>query len=226
MQPGSIKDNDHPLWPQLWAMVMALLRQLWPDAWPTLSLALLITLLLLTPFAGSGIDATSLPAIGEDGRPLVIVPRETVTVPPAPASQHRPDSQSNHGNVLGQIHTRTSGQAHATDAGLTQQLLVQNPDNPFVMLTKTGSQFAAPGTTVTYRVELANYEAMPLQFSLSEQLPPTLTYVAGSATGGLQVDGDTLRWTGSLAPGHLDYLVDETVMLPYLDLADYGVGNL
>ena len=225
MQPGSTQHNNIPLWRQLWAIVMDLFKQLLPGNWPTLRFALPMMLLLLSLVAGSGSYATSLPAIGENGEPLVVVPRELVMVPrefvavqSSPIFQHRPDSLSNQGGDL--------GQAQSSGSGLTQRLLNQNPNNPYAALAKRGSQFAAPGSTVTYRVELANYEAVPLQFSLIEVLPPSLAYVEGSATGGLQVSGSTLNWAGNLEPGHLDYLVDESATLPYLDLADYGVGNL
>ena len=218
MQHNQNKQHLFAIWPQLLAMLLELLRHLLPTDWRKLKSSnrpvppwyLLTLLLLLSVVAGSDAQAMSLPALGEDNRPLVVFPREQITLPTISSIANRP----------------VAGSAAGPVPGFMQEQLSRIPADPFAALTKQGSQYAAPGATVTYLIDIANYEATPMGVNLTETLPGHLAYIEGSATGGLAAAGNQLSWQGELEPGHLDYLVDETVALPYIDLADYGVGNL
>ena len=55
-----------------------------------------------------------------------------------------------------------------------------------------------------------------------------MAYVPGSATDlTYNPNTRTLTWRGELSPGHLDYVIEEnSLTLPYLDLADFGAINL
>ena len=62
---------------------------------------------------------------------------------------------------------------------------------------------AAPGQSITYTLRLANSSSTVAGgLSVIDPLPPALSYVIGSATGGLLFDDATgqMRWQGSLAP--------------------------
>jgi uncharacterized repeat protein (TIGR01451 family) len=117
-----------------------------------------------------------------------------------------------------------------------------DPNNPYAVIRKTGPAFLQPGGTAHYEISLANYESITHTYQLTDTLPPQLAYVPGSATS--TTDGDrprsvqasdliydpatrTLAWQGELSPGHLDYVIEEnSLTLPYLDLADFGAVNL
>ncbi len=104
---------------------------------------------------------------------------------------------------------------------------------PSLTLVKTGSTYAEPGGMATYEIQLANYESVSRTFTLTEQLPDTLS-LSGieviSGTGGslhYSRSQHTLSWTGNIEPGHLDYILSqEDGALPYLDLGQYGAANL
>ena len=85
-----------------------------------------------------------------------------------------------------------------------------------------------PGGTARYEITLNNYESITRTVQLVDPLPPGLAYVPDSANG-LAYDANTrtLNWQGELAPGNLDYIIEEhSPALPYLDLAAFGAVNL
>jgi len=103
-----------------------------------------------------------------------------------------------------------------------------DPNNPYAVIRKTAPTFLQPGATAHYEIRLANYESITHTYQLTDTLPPQLAYVPGSASD-LTYDPATriLTWQGELPPGHLDYVIEEnSLTLPYLDLADFGAVNL
>lgn len=111
-----------------------------------------------------------------------------------------------------------------------------DPQNPYAVIRKTGPTFIQPGGTAHYEISLANYESITHTYRLTDTLPPQLVYVPDAATStgsvptaDLTYDPATriLSWQGELAPGNLDYTIEENrLALPYLDLADFGAVNL
>lgn len=90
-------------------------------------------------------------------------------------------------------------------------------------LAKTGPAFAAPGQTLTYNIRLDNLDALTHTFTLTDTLPIGLSYVPGSATGGLAYDPQRhlLTWQGSIGPGTRGYQSTAVYPpLPYLNLGD------
>lgn len=103
-----------------------------------------------------------------------------------------------------------------------------DPNNRYAVIRKTGPVFMQPGGTARYEITLNNYESITRTVQLVDTLPPGLAYVPDSANG-LAYDANTrtLNWQGELAPGNLDYIIEEhSPALPYLDLADFGAVNL
>jgi len=103
-----------------------------------------------------------------------------------------------------------------------------DPHNPYAVIRKTAPAFIQPGGTARYEIALTNYESMTHTFRLTDTLPPQLTYMADSAND-LVYDpaARTLSWQGELSPGNLDYVIEEnSLALPYLDLAAFGAVNL
>lgn len=103
-----------------------------------------------------------------------------------------------------------------------------DPHNPYAVIRKTAPAFMQPGGAARYEITLANYESVTHTYRLTDTLPPQLTYVADSASE-LVYDPAirTLSWQGELAPGNLDYIIEEhSPALPYLDLAAFGAVNL
>ncbi|MCA9946751.1 MAG: DUF11 domain-containing protein [Anaerolineales bacterium] len=103
-----------------------------------------------------------------------------------------------------------------------------DPNNPYAIIRKTGPAFMQPGGAARYEITLNNYESITRTVQLVDTLPPGLAYVPDSANG-LAYDANTrtLRWQGELAPGNLDYIIEEhSPALPYLDLATFGAVNL
>ncbi len=103
-----------------------------------------------------------------------------------------------------------------------------DPNNPYAVIRKIGPTFLQPGATTRYEITLTNYESITHAYRLTDTLPPQLAYVPDSASG-LTYDPATrtLTWQGELSPGHLDYVIEEnSLTLPYLDLADFGAVNL
>ena len=103
-----------------------------------------------------------------------------------------------------------------------------DPNNPYAVIRKTGPTFMQPGGTAQYEITLANYESITQTYQLTDTLPPQLAYVPDLASD-LAYDSTnhTLTWQGELAPGDLNYVIEEnSLTLPYLDLATFGAGNL
>lgn len=103
-----------------------------------------------------------------------------------------------------------------------------DPHNPYAVIYKTGPTFLSPGATARYEISLANYESVTHTYQLTDTLPPQLTYIPDSAVD-LAYDpaSHTLTWQGELPPGHLDYVIEtNSLTLPYLDLAAFGIANL
>ena len=111
-----------------------------------------------------------------------------------------------------------------------------NPNNPYGVIRKTGPTFLSPGGTAQYGITLNNFESITRTYQLTETLPAGLTYLPDSdaSTGSAQANelvydanSRTLSWQGELAPGNLDYIIEEqSPALPYLDLAAFGAINL
>jgi len=111
-----------------------------------------------------------------------------------------------------------------------------DPNNPYAVIRKTAPTFLHPGATARYEISLANYESVTHTYWLTDTLPPQLTYIPESttSTGSVQANDlvydpatRTLAWQGELSPGHLEYVIEEnSIALPYLDLADFGAANL
>ena len=111
-----------------------------------------------------------------------------------------------------------------------------DPNNPYAVIRKTAPTFLHPGVTARYEISLANYESVAHTYWLTDTLPPQLTYVPEltTSTGSVQAneliydpETRTLSWQGELSPGHLEYVIEEnSIALPYLDLADFGAANL
>jgi hypothetical protein len=115
-----------------------------------------------------------------------------------------------------------------TGAAVIKQGGGSDPENPYAVIQKTGPVFTQPGAMARYEIRLANYESVTRTYRLTDTLPAQLAYVPGSATG-LVYDpaAHALSWQGQLPPGQLDTIIEEnTVTLPYLDLADFGAVNL
>lgn len=92
----------------------------------------------------------------------------------------------------------------------------------------SGPTYLRPGAGGRYEITLANYESITRTFRLSDTLPSQLAYVP-DPTSDLQYDPatHTLSWTGALAPGHLEMIIEPAAApLPYLDLADFGAPDL
>ena len=103
-----------------------------------------------------------------------------------------------------------------------------DPQNPYAVIRQTGPTFAGPGAVAQFEIALANYESLTHTYQLADTLPAGLLYVPGSADGlAYEPKTRTLSWRGTLAPGNLDYLIEESPLaVPYLDLADFGAVNL
>ena len=103
-----------------------------------------------------------------------------------------------------------------------------DPNNPYAVIGKTGPTYRQPGGTARYEITLTNYESITHTYRLTDTLPPQLTYVPDSANDLVyNPAANTLSWQGTLSPGDLDYVIEEhSLVLPYLDLADFGVVSL
>jgi uncharacterized repeat protein (TIGR01451 family) len=92
---------------------------------------------------------------------------------------------------------------------------------------------AEPGSVVTFEIVVEpNPTATDLEYQIEDVLPDGLTYVPGSATGGLVEDSGTLTWTGVMpAIGEAYYTVTDsntdamcdTGFGGYLDLAAFEI---
>lgn len=121
-----------------------------------------------------------------------------------------------------------TNEAMAIEAMVIEQGGGSDPNNPYAVIRKTGPTFVQPGATVRFEITLTNYEGVTQTYRLTDTLPPQLTYIPDSADG-LAYDPSTrtLTWQDELPPGHMDTIIEEnSITLPYLDLADFGAVNL
>jgi uncharacterized repeat protein (TIGR01451 family) len=97
--------------------------------------------------------------------------------------------------------------------------------NDLAALSKTAPTLAQPGDIITYTIALDNLDAISHTFSLTDTLPAGLTYVPGSATGGLAYNPATRQftWSGEIGPGTLGYVVEEVSKPTYKNLGDPDV---
>ncbi|HIP71223.1 MAG TPA: DUF11 domain-containing protein [Anaerolineae bacterium] len=115
-----------------------------------------------------------------------------------------------------------------TDSGFSIQSTAVSDAAAYAAIRQTGPAYAAPGTIASYEITAANYESVTRTIRLTNTLPPQLAYIPGSAPD-LTYNPDTraLTWQGELAPGQLEYVIEESQLaLPYLNLADFGVPDL
>jgi uncharacterized repeat protein (TIGR01451 family) len=98
-------------------------------------------------------------------------------------------------------------------------------------VTKYASAMMAyPGDTVTYTIEiLGNVTPEDLTYWLTDTIPAGLTYVPGSAMasdGMVDVTGDTLTWSGTMAVPSMGYMVSDNTTDPSCDTGFIGYVNL
>ncbi|HFQ94301.1 MAG TPA: DUF11 domain-containing protein [Anaerolineae bacterium] len=101
-------------------------------------------------------------------------------------------------------------------------------DAAYAAIRQSGPAYAAPGSTAGYEITVTNYESVTRTVRLTNTLPPQLAYIPGSAPD-LTYNPDTgaLTWQGELAPGQLEYVIEESrLTLPYLNLADFDAPDL
>jgi uncharacterized repeat protein (TIGR01451 family) len=128
------------------------------------------------------------------------------------------------------IMTETAAMTVTSDATSTQvrPFIAGALNGEALALSKDGPGYAAPGSIITYKISLDNLDALTHTIHLSDTLPPGVSYVPGSATGGLLYDSgkDQLTWIGEVGPGTLGYTVTAVPSLPYVNLGDLDVSNL
>ncbi len=98
----------------------------------------------------------------------------------------------------------------------------------YAAIRQSGPAYAAPGSTAGYEITIANYESVTRTVRLTNTLPPELSYIPDSAAGlAYNANTRTLTWQGELAPGQLEYVIEESQLaIPYLNLADFGAPDL
>ncbi|MGV8048929.1 MAG: S8 family serine peptidase [Anaerolineaceae bacterium] len=96
---------------------------------------------------------------------------------------------------------------------------------------------AVPGDTITYTIEVTNYDSEFRYYSLNDVLPEGVTYVPDSVTGGATYDPATnsINWGGGVSGVYRDYVMSSSVEDPnctmplansgaYVDLSLYGIN--
>jgi len=96
---------------------------------------------------------------------------------------------------------------------------------------------AEPGDSLTYTIEITNFETDPVDYTLNDILPAGVTYVPGSVTGGAAYDGGTnaITWAGAVDSSVRGYVAstsatDALCSMPlatsggYVDLKAYGLN--
>lgn len=104
-----------------------------------------------------------------------------------------------------------------------------SPTNPYASIYLGAPTFMQPDGIATYEITLANFELVTHTYALTNTLPPRLQYIPETTSNELTYDPTTrtFTWQGELEPGQLEYIItNNTVSLPYLDLADFGAVNL
>lgn len=101
-------------------------------------------------------------------------------------------------------------------------VLKNTATNP-AALSKSAPAYAAPDAIITYEITLDNLEAISRTFQLTDTLPAGVTYVPGSATGGLVYEplNRQLTWQGEIGPGTMGYEITAvTPWIPYVNLGE------
>lgn len=105
-------------------------------------------------------------------------------------------------------------------------------ENNYLPLEKSGPLYAEPGSIIPFEIRLTNYEAVSRTYTLTDVLPleyiPIDRYPSDPTSEHLAYDpaSHTMTWQGTLEPAHLDYVLEETAPIPYLDLGQFGAANL
>jgi uncharacterized repeat protein (TIGR01451 family) len=98
-----------------------------------------------------------------------------------------------------------------------------------LLLNKQSDLNAAPtGTILEYSIQLTNRDSISHTYSLTDTLPEGVSYVAGSATGGLVYDevNHQLIWEGIVEAGAIEYEITQVDPLTYINLADLGATGI
>lgn len=135
-------------------------------------------------------------ALVEAGGLSVVVDPASVTLPPGgTATFHiRVDSRAaaperwHFGGVRW-----TDGQSATSDAWLPLAIYAVPAETSAFVKRVTATPPVYGGDTLTYALHLYNPDSQARSFSVVDTLPPTLAYIAGSATGGLTYDAETRR---------------------------------
>lgn len=123
----------------------------------------------------------------------------------------------------------TLGLSSPGQEGLHMPIALRKQAGPGpITLTKSGPAFAEPGQTITYELTLDNLDLVTHTFTLTDVLPAGLSYVPGTAVGGLAYDpgSHALTWSGDLPPGAWGYVLKLAQPLAYYNLGDLGAGDL
>ncbi len=123
---------------------------------------------------------------------------------------------SGDGWAFGTIHLTATGQSSLHLPLAIKKTTASNP----AILQKTGPLYAEPAQFISYTINLNNLDSITQTFRLTDTLPAGVSYVAGSATGGLAYDAGNhqLTWQGDVGAGVLGYGATAVSPLPYINL--------
>ena len=94
-----------------------------------------------------------------------------------------------------------------------------------LLISKQPNVNAAPtGTILEYTIQLTNRDSTSHAYNLTDTLPEGVSYVAGSANGGLvsYQANHQLTWGGVFEAGAINYEIAQVDPLTYTNLADLG----
>ncbi len=161
-------------------------------------------------------------AVSPPGLQFTITPN-TFTLTPGQSRTIQIDADVSHyfsgdGWGFAAVQFTSTGQVPLHMPVAVNKALADQPD----ILTKSASLYAEPGQIITYQIELNNLDTINNTYFLTDTLPAEVSYVAGSATGGLVYDAPNHRftWSGTLGPGQLGYAVTQVAPLTYVNLGD------
>ena len=90
--------------------------------------------------------------------------------------------------------------------------------SPYLSLA-TNQDRITDSSVLTYTVTLTNYGNIPLPYTVTLDLPPTIELVeAGDFSDGM--------WQGEIEGGNFTYELAQSAKIPYLHLAEHGVKSL
>ena len=98
-----------------------------------------------------------------------------------------------------------------------------------LLISKQADVNTAPtGTILEYTIQLTNRDSISHTYNLTDTLPEGVSYVAGSATGGLVYDdvNHQLTWQGTIEAGAIEYDITQVDPLTYVNLADLGATGI